>query len=93
MGGAYVRCQGQQGLWIAPLPQEKETVHSEIVRNQGVGYFRGEFLAYIQFKERRMAPDTVPPAVADIYCQRNPVRNLFQDHGCHLRDVLYHFLV
>ena len=91
MGVADMGGKGKKGGRIFPLPQEEEAVHSEIVRNQPVHDGRSEFLAYILLQERRVASYAISPAIAYINCQGNTVRNLLQDHGRHLRNVLYHF--
>ena len=91
MGSADMGGQGQQSGGIIPLSQEKETVHTEIIRDQGIRDGRGQFLPYILFKERGMASNAISPAIAYFNCQGNTVRNLLQDHGRHLRNVLDHF--
>jgi hypothetical protein len=85
--------QGEQGGKIVTLPQEQETIHSEIIRDKGIHYPGRKFLANIQAKERGMTAYARPKAVAYVDCQTDPVRDFLQDHGCHLRDVLYHLPV
>lgn len=68
MGCADVGGEGQECIRIAPLPQEKEAVHSEVVRNQMVDNCWGQLLTNIQFQEWRMASYAISPAVAYVDC-------------------------
>ena len=91
MRTADVSSQGQQSGGITSLSKEKDTIHPEIVRQQGICNSRGQFLPYVLFKEWGMASNAISPAIAYFNCQGNTVRNLLQDHGRHFRNVLYHF--
>ena len=85
--------KGYKGLWVIPLAQEKEAINSEIVSDQLVDDIGGKFFSDILFKERRMAPNAITLAVADVNRQGNSVRYLLDDHGGHLGNVFNHILV
>ena len=52
-----------------------------------------KLLPYILLQERRVAPDAITLAVADVNCQGNPVRYLLNDHRGHLGDIFNHIFV
>jgi len=86
----HVGGKRENRLRVLAFTEKKKAVYAEVIGHKAVYYIGGKFLAHILFKEGRVASYAVSPAIGNIDCQGNTVRNLFHDHGCHFRDVLYH---
>ncbi len=72
--------QGNQRRRIIPLTKEQKAIHPVIVSDKLVDDLICELLTDILFQERRVAPNAITLAVADVNRQGNPVRYLLNDH-------------
>ena len=85
--------KGDQSLRIISLAEEQEAIDPVIIRDELVDDLIGELFTDIFLQERRVAPNAITLAVADVNRQGNPVRYLLNDHRGHLGDIFNHIFV